>query len=72
MNCALSVPAPAPKSHAIGSVSERVLGAPKAVGDHRHRVVELDHLQDAAAALDLGIVDDLELAAENRTGETAA
>ncbi len=31
---------------------ERFLGAPEAVGDHRHRVIELDHLLHAAPAFD--------------------
>ncbi len=47
---------------------ERFLGAPEAVGNHRDRVVELDHLLHAAPALDRRLVHALELAARHRAG----
>ena len=47
---------------------KRFLGAPKAIGDDRNRIVELDHLLHATPTFDRRFVDTLELAAEHRTG----
>ncbi len=47
-------------------VVDGLLGAPVLVGDHRHRVIQLDHLQDARPALDGAVVDALQLAARHR------
>jgi hypothetical protein len=44
-----------------------LLGAPELVGGHRHRSVQLDHLEDAHAAPDGAVVDALQLAARHRT-----
>ena len=47
---------------------QRFLGAPEAVGDDGDRVVELDDLLHAAAALGRRLIDASEFAAEHRTG----
>src|SRR5207248_2055869 len=43
---------------------EGFLGSPEAIGDNRYCIVELDHLQDAAAAFRRRVVYALKLAAE--------
>ena len=45
-----------------------LLGRPHMIGDHRHGVVEADHLVHALDRLRLGFIDAGELAAEHRTG----
>jgi hypothetical protein len=47
---------------------ERFLGAPETIGNHGDRVVELDDLLHAAAALGRRLVHALEFAAEHRAG----
>ena len=64
----LAVVAPpfAPASHSIGSSFEHLARAPPVVGDHRDRVVELHHLDEAAQAEDALAGDRHQLPAEHR------
>ena len=47
---------------------KRFLGAPKAIGDDRNCIVELDHLLHTTSTFDRRFVHTLELPAEYRTG----